>query len=95
MANYLKTNVGAIFSNLDDYMLSTGKLEIDAMEANRELERKGLLEDDPTHPGEPLESLLCWLRDLNRLPQSVRLMYGTWKIRNSKTIAKVRMIFQF
>ncbi len=95
MAKNLNTSVGAIFSDLDDYMLSTGRLEIDAIEANRELESKGLLKDDPTHPGEPLESLLCRLRDLNKLPQSVRQKYGMWKIKHSKTIAKVRMIFQY
>ena len=80
MANYLNTSVGAIFSDLDDYMMSTGRLEIGVIEANRELDCKGLLKDDPTHPGKPLESLLCRLRDLNKLPQSVRQKYGTWKI---------------
>lgn len=35
MTNYLNLNLGAIFSDLDDYMLSTGRLEIDCIEANR------------------------------------------------------------
>ena len=95
MTNYLSFNVVAIFSDLDDYMLSTGRLEIDAIEANRELDRKGLLKDDQTHPGKPLELLLGRLRDMNLLPQGVRQLYGTWKIKHSKTIAKVRMIFQY
>lgn len=95
MTNYLSFNVGAIFSDLDDYMLSTGRLEIDAIEANRELDRKGLLKDDQTHPDKPLELLLGRLRDMNLLPQGVRQLYGTWKIKHSKTIAKVRMIFQY
>ena len=95
MTNYLNFNLGAIINDLDDYMLSTGRLEIDCIEANRVLDRKGLLKDDQTHPGRPLEALLGRLRDLTLLPQSVRQLYGTWRIRHSKTIAKVRMIFQY
>ncbi len=95
MANYLSFNVGAMFNDLDDYMLRVGKLEIDTIEANRELERKGLLKDDSTNPGEPFRLLLCRLRDMNLLPQSVRQLYGTWKIKHSKTIAKMLTVFQF
>lgn len=95
MTNYLNLNVNAIFSDLDDYMLNVGKLEIDEIEANHELASKGLLKDDISHPGEPLRNLLNKLRDTNLLPQSVHQLYGTWKIKHSKTIAKVLMIFQF
>ncbi len=95
MNTCINPNLGAIFSNLDDYMLSIGKYEIDVIEANRELERKGLLKDDLIHPGKPLESLLCRLRDLNRLPQSVYQSYGMWKIKHSKTIAMMRGVFQY
>lgn len=95
MNNYLNLNVSAIFRDLDDYMLKTGKLEIDTIEANHELERKGLLNDDLTQPGEPLRLLLNKLRDMDVLPQGACMMYGNWKIRHSKTIAKVLTIFQF
>ena len=95
MTNYLDFNVGTIFRSLDDYMLTVGKMEIDTIEANRELERRGLLEDDMAHPGKPLRTLLGKLRDTNLLPQCVRQKYGSWRIKHSKTIAKMMMIFQF
>ena len=95
MTNYLNFNVSAIFNDLDDYMLRVGKLEIDEIEANHELDCKGLLKDDQKQPGEPLRTLLKRLRDTNLLPQGVCHLYGTWRIRHSKTSAKMLLIFQF
>ncbi|NPD91799.1 hypothetical protein [Xylanibacter muris] len=76
-------------------MLRTGKVEIDEIEANKELERAGLMSDDNSKPGRPLREFLSALRDANKLPQNIRQLYGAWKIKHSKTIAKVLQIFQF
>lgn len=48
----------AILSFLDNYMTSKGKKEINDMEANRELEHAGLLNDSQTEPGLPLRNFL-------------------------------------
>ena len=80
---------------LDEYMMRTGKHEINEMEANTELARAGLLEDDEPHPGRPLREILIRLRDTNLLPQNIKHLYGQWKIRISGTIAKAPMFFQF
>lgn len=62
----------AILSFLDNYMTSKGKKEINDMEANRELEHAGLLNDSQTEPGLPLRNLLMSMRDTNHLPQNVK-----------------------
>ena len=80
---------------LDKYMMRTGKHEINDMEANTELARAGLLEDDPPHPGRPLREILAALRDSNHLPQNIKHLYGQWNIRLSGTIAKMPMFMQF
>ena len=80
---------------LDEYMKRTGKHEIDEMEANSELARAGLLNDEAPNPGGPLREILARLRDTNHLPQNIRHAYGQWKIRISGTIAKMPMFFQF
>lgn len=80
---------------LDEYMMRTGKHEIDDIEANGELARVGLLEDEEPTPGRPLREILMRLRDSNLLPQNIRHLYGRWKIRISGTIAKAPMFFQF
>lgn len=80
---------------LDEYMKRTGKHEIDEMEANTELARAGLLNDEDPHPGRPLRELLMRLRDSNHLPENIKQIYGQWKIRISSTIAKAPMFFQF
>lgn len=54
----------AILSFLDNYMTSKGKKEINDMEANRELEHAGLLNDSQTEPGLPLRNLLMSMRDI-------------------------------
>lgn len=88
-------NFSAILSCLDDYMVLKGKKEINDMEANRELERAGLLNDSQPNPGSPLRDLLVKMRDSNILPQNIRQVYGAWTIKLSKTIAKSPMINQF
>ena len=75
---------------LDEYMKRTGKHEIDEMEANTELARAGLLNDE-----DPFRELLMRLRDSNHLPENIKQIYGQWKIRISSTIAKAPMFFQF
>jgi hypothetical protein len=90
------TNKLQIFQHcLDEYMLRTGRHEIDEIEANSELARVGLLEDEDPSPGRPLRNILARLRDSNLLPQNIRQIYGQWKIKLSGTIAKAPMFFQF
>lgn len=72
---------------LDEYMIHAGKHEIDEMEANRELARVGVLQDEASHPGEPLRQLLTKMRDANSLPQNIKQRYGAWKIKISGTMA--------
>lgn len=73
---------------LDEYMIRSGKDEINEMEANRELAKVGMLDDEASHPGKPLRDLLVKLRDSNHLPQNIRQRYGAWKIRISGTVAR-------
>ena len=73
---------------LDEYMIRSGKDEINEMEANQELARIGMLEDEASHPGRPLREMLIKLRDSNHLPQNIRQRYGAWKIRISSTVAR-------
>lgn len=80
---------------LDEYMIHNGKKEIDEMEANRELARVGVLDDEASQPGEHLRNLLSSLRDTNLLPQNIRQRYGSWTIRISGTIAKKPQICPF
>jgi hypothetical protein len=80
---------------IDEYMVRTGKHEINEMEANIELARVGLLDDDVRHPGAPLRELLISLRDSNLLPQNIRQVFGSWKIKNSRTLQKMIQIMQF
>lgn len=89
------SNVLSIQHCLDAYMTRMGKAEINEIEANRELERAGLLADDQRHPGTPLREELCRLRDANRLPQNMRQLFGSWKIKHSKSIMKMLQIVQF
>ena len=93
----MKENVEiqALQECLDEYMTKTGRIEIDEIEANSALARAGLLEDDAPSPGRPLREILIRLRDSNHLPQNIKHMYGRWKIRLSRTIAKVPLFFQF
>ncbi|HCD78228.1 MAG TPA: hypothetical protein DEQ27_08105 [Prevotella sp.] len=77
---------------LDDYMIRSGKDEINEMEANQELAKVGMLEDEVSHPGKPLRELLIKLRDSNHLPQNIRQRYGAWKIRISSTVARKPMV---
>ena len=72
---------------LDSYMELRGKKEIDEMEANSELARQGLLEDDQAHPGRPLRELLSRLRDSNLLPRNVKQVFGAWKIKHSEVFS--------
>ena len=80
---------------LDSYMELRGKKEIDEMEANSELARQGLLEDDQAHPGRPLRELLSRLRDSNMLPRNVKQVFGAWKIKHSRALQMRQQIFMF
>lgn len=80
---------------LDCYMLAMGKREIDEMEANRELERAGLMNDDEEHPGRPLREALNSLRDNDMLPQNVSKCRGLWIVHLSTTMATWHIIVQF
>ena len=80
---------------IDNYMEENSKTEIDEREANGELERAGLLNDDSRHPGKPLRELLDTLRDSDMLPQNITYCCGKWHIRHSRTMAIGMIIFQF
>lgn len=92
MVNYV--NVQMIQNCLDDYMLRIGKVEISEIEANRELERAGLMQDDVVRPGEPLREFLGKLRDTNLLPKNISQMHSVWAIRHSKAVAKLHQILK-
>ncbi len=77
-------NFPQVMQSLDSYLERHGKQEIDEIEANTELNRLGLMEDDQMHPGRPLRELLTWLRDHNKLPRNIRQILGSWHIKNSK-----------
>lgn len=92
---FTNTNVQKIQHCLDSYLQRVGKVEINEIEANRELERAGLLADDQCHPGTPLREELCRLRDANKLPQNMRQLFGSWKIKHSRSIMRMMQIVQF
>lgn len=89
------TNVKSVQHCIDAYLLKKGKEEINEIEANRELDRAGVMADDKQHPGEPLRTMFSDLRDHNSLPSNVRQLYGSWKIRHSRSTMKMAQIFQF
>ena len=91
----LNCNLSLIQGCLDDYMSKMGKVEINEIEANNELARNGLMEDDHTRPGRPLREYLSSLRDTNLLPQNIKQFQGLWRIKQSKTVMKVLQILQF
>ena len=98
LKNYMRMlncNLSLIQGCLDDYMLKMGKVEINEIEANNELARNGLMEDDQTRPGRPLREYLSSLRDTNLLPQNIKQLQGLWRIKHSKTVMKVLQILQF
>ena len=86
-------NVQTILSCLDDYMMRIGKTRISDIEANHELARAGVMEDDSVYPGEPLRAFLRGLRDTNMLPKNIHLQHSSWSISHSKTNAKTLQIF--
>ena len=91
----LNCNLSLIQGCLDDYMSKMGKVGINEIEANNELARNGLMEDDQTRPGRPLREYLSSLRDTNLLPQNIKQFQGLWRIKHSKTVMKVLQILQF
>ena len=98
LKNYMRMlncNLSLIQGCLDNYMLKMGKVEINEIEANNELARAGLMEDDQSRPGRPLREYLISLRDTNLLPQNIKQLQGLWKIKHSKTVMKVLQILQF
>ena len=82
---------------LDESVLKEieGQVEINEIEANNELARNGLMEDDQSRPGRPLREYLSSLRDTNLLPQNIKQLQGLWRIKHSKTVMKVLQILQF
>lgn len=52
------TNIKLIIIKLDDYLQSTGKKSIGAVEANEMLAKSGLLKDSKNRPGKPFRELL-------------------------------------
>ena len=98
LKNYMRMlncNLSLIQGCLDDYMLKMGKVEINEIEANNELARNGLMEDDQSRLGRPLREYLSSLRDTNLLPQNIKQFQGLWRIKHSKTVMKVLQILQF
>ena len=91
----LNCNLSLIQGCLDNYMLKMGKVEINEIEANNELARNGLMEDDQSRPGRPLREYLSSLRDTNLLPQNIKQLQGLWRIKHSKTVMQVLQILQF
>jgi hypothetical protein len=85
-------NYKAILLCLDEYMEKQGKKVINEMEANSELARNGLLDDDLSQPGRPLRELLASLRDNNLLPSNIKQSFGSWTIRNSR-LTQLRPLF--
>ncbi|MGN0220560.1 MAG: hypothetical protein ACI4BA_00345 [Prevotella sp.] len=75
-------------------MIRQGKVEINEIEANRELERAGVMNDDVVYPGEPLRVFLRKLRDSNQLPCNISQLQSMWAIKHSKTVAKLHQIFK-
>ncbi|MBO5187126.1 MAG: hypothetical protein J6B91_08785 [Prevotella sp.] len=88
-------NMEKIQSCLDDYMVRIGKIEINEIEANRELARTGLMTDDTAHPGRPLRNFLRKLRDTDLLPKNIRQINCAWSIKHSKVVAKMQQILPF
>ena len=80
---------------IDNYLERCCKSEIDEREANGELERAGLLNDDEQYPGKPLRDLLDSLRDTDMLPPNITYRSGVWHIKHSRTIIIGMVIFQF
>lgn len=92
---FTTTNVNTVQHCIDDYLTKNGKEEINEMEANRELARAGVMADDRRNPGHPLRELFRKLRDANSLPANIRQLYGSWKIKHSRSTMKMAQIFQF
>ena len=88
-------NIKQLQHCLDDYLERHGKHVIDEIEANSELSRQGLMEDDPSQPGRPLRELLSHLRDSNLLPRNIRQSFGSWFIRNSRLFQVRQQVFLF
>ena len=91
----LLCNLHLIQACLADYLSNMGKVNVNEIEANNELARVGLLEDDQRRPGRPLREYLISLRDTSLLPQNIKQLQGLWKIKHSKTVMKVLQILQF
>lgn len=51
-----RENISGVIKVLDEYMIRSGKEEINEMEANRELAKAGLLADEQAHPGRHSEN---------------------------------------
>lgn len=51
-----RENISGVIKVLDEYMIRSGKEEINEMEANRELAKAGLLADEQAHPEDHSEN---------------------------------------
>ena len=91
-----KTEIQKLQHCLDEYMMHTGRHEINEIEANSAFARAGLLSDEDPNPGRPLREILVKLRDRNLCRRiSGKIYVGQWKIRLSGTILKYPTILQF
>ena len=52
-----RENISGVIKVLDEYMIRSGKEEINEMEANRELAKAGLLADEQAHPGKTTQRM--------------------------------------
>ena len=68
-----------IIKYLDDFLIKTGRIEIDAVEANAILAKVGLLKDNKDRAGKPLRDLLR----KGKLPHAYQANGRNWKIPHS------------
>jgi len=76
-------NIQKIIACLDSYLEKTGKPCVTPKEANEELEKKGLLKDNPSRPGLPLRKLLR-AKKIPHAFQEPDRKYGRWCIPDSR-----------
>lgn len=71
-----------IIKYLDDFLTKTGRIEIDAVEANAILAKAGILKDNNDRAGKPLRELLR----KGKLPHAYQANGRNWKIPHSSKI---------
>jgi hypothetical protein len=71
-----------IINYLDDFLIKTGRIEIDAVEANAILAKAGILKDNNERAGKPLRELLR----KGKLPHAYQANGRNWKIPHSSKV---------